>query len=99
MTTTLAVLAFTALVILATGTPLAHWSHRPWRATVTKPTCPCCPRTRANGQYLCGVCWRRLPPAARARLSTRDSRAFARLRELHRQIDAQVPLENVQVSP
>lgn len=31
MITFLATAAFTALVVIATGLPLAHWSHRYWR--------------------------------------------------------------------
>jgi len=27
----LAALAFTALIVLAAGIPLAHWSHRYWK--------------------------------------------------------------------
>jgi hypothetical protein len=64
-----------------------------------KLTCPCCPRTRGAGHYLCTNCWARLKPTTRRLLSIRDSRAFARLRELHGQIAAHVPLADIEVSP
>lgn len=65
------------------------------------PQTPCparCTRTRAPGQYLCRTCWLALPAAARSLLNRRDSRAFARLRELHRQLDASVPLAEIRIT-
>jgi hypothetical protein len=49
--------------------------------------------------YLCRNCWSSLPAPARRALSRRDSAAFARLRELHQQLDAGVPLADIQVTP
>ena len=61
--------------------------------------CPGChTRTRAAGQYLCRTCWFALPSAARHRLNRRDSRAFARLREMHNQLTAGVPLAEVRIT-
>lgn len=65
---------------------------------MTRLSCPCCPRTRAPGQYLCPTCWRALPAATRRLLSIRDNRAFARLRQLHGQIAAHTPLADIEVS-
>lgn len=64
-------------------------------------TAPChgCGTPRPPGKYLCGNCWGSLPHTARRALSRRDSQAFARLRELHRQLDAGVPLADIQVTP
>lgn len=61
-------------------------------------TCPACPRHRGPGKYLCQVCWAALPTVTRRRLSLSDARAFARLRELHRQIAAHKPLTSIEVS-
>jgi hypothetical protein len=66
---------------------------------MTKPICLCCPRPRSAGQYLCRACWSRIPGATRSRLTQRDSAAFARLRELHSQLTADVPLAEIEVSP
>jgi hypothetical protein len=60
--------------------------------------CPACPRNRGAGKYLCQVCWAALTAATRRRLSLSDSRAFARLRELHGQIAAHRPLADIEVS-
>lgn len=49
--------------------------------------------------YLCGNCWGRLSAATRRALNRKDSRAVARLRELHQQLDAGIPLEEIQVTP
>ncbi|MDQ1037239.1 hypothetical protein QFZ75_003655 [Streptomyces sp. V3I8] len=60
---------------------------------------PCrCGRTRQRGQYLCRGCWYRLSAITRKRLSTRDSKAFLRLRELNRQLDEGKPLPDMEVS-
>lgn len=66
---------------------------------MTKLICACCPRARGAGNYLCGHCWGRLTPVARRRLSLRDSKAFARLRQLHGAIAAHTPLHQIEVSP
>ncbi|MFE9684137.1 hypothetical protein [Streptomyces sp. NPDC006285] len=63
---------------------------------------PCksgCGGTRQPGRYLCLACWRALPAAARGALSRTDSRALARLRELHRQLDAGIPPAEIEVTP
>jgi hypothetical protein len=49
--------------------------------------------------YLCGNCWSLLSNPARRALNRRDTQAFARLRELHQQLDAGVPLAQIQVTP
>jgi hypothetical protein len=61
--------------------------------------CPSCPNTRRTGQYMCPSCWGRLTAIARQRLSIRDGRAFARLRQLHGAIAARTPLHQIEVSP
>lgn len=66
---------------------------------MTTLICPCCPNRRRAGQYMCPNCWGRLTPAARRRLSIRDSKAFARLRQLHGAIAAHTPLHHIEVSP
>lgn len=63
---------------------------------------PCltrCGRQRVPGRYLCPACWRKIPGASRRALNQRDSRAMARLRELHSQLVAGVPLGKIEVSP
>ncbi|WP_256096567.1 hypothetical protein [Streptomyces sp. LUP30] len=60
--------------------------------------CPACPARRHRGHYLCSACWRALPATTRGRLSRRDPHAFRRLRELHGQIAARVPLAVIRVS-
>jgi hypothetical protein len=66
--------------------------------TVTR--CPACPSgMKGPGKYLCLGCWSGLTALARRALNRRDSRAFARVRELHRQLDASVPLDEIQVTP
>ena len=67
---------------------------------MTNTPCPSC-RTgsKGPGKYLCGTCWYALAPTARRALSRSDSRAFARLRELHRQLDAGTPLLDIRVTP
>jgi hypothetical protein len=49
--------------------------------------------------YLCGNCWSRLSAATRRALNRRDDRAVARLRDLHNQLDAGIPLEEIKVTP
>lgn len=66
---------------------------------MTKLVCLACPRPRSAGQYLCRACWDRIPGATRRRLNQRDSRAFARLRELHAQLVSHVPLADIEVTP
>ncbi|MFE3169306.1 hypothetical protein [Streptomyces sp. NPDC059224] len=63
-----------------------------------KLSCPNCPNTRAAGHYLCRACWFRLTAAARQRLNLSDSKAFARLRELHGQIATHTPLDQIVIS-
>lgn len=65
-------------------------------------TTPCftrCGRDRAPGRYLCRACWFRLPSHTRRALNTRDSQAMTRLRTLHAQLTAGVPLAEIEVSP
>jgi len=62
-------------------------------------TNPChnCGTPRPPRTYLCRNCWPSLPAAARHALNRADN--HARLRELHRQLDAGVPLADIQVTP
>ncbi|MFP3986927.1 hypothetical protein U9R90_05370 [Streptomyces sp. E11-3] len=68
------------------------------RNPMTTP-CRSCRAPKPPRMYLCGNCWGALPTPARRALSRHDSKAFARLRELHRQLDADVPVAEVQVTP
>ncbi|MFD5697487.1 hypothetical protein [Streptomyces lasiicapitis] len=60
---------------------------------------PLCHSPRLPGQYLCLNCWRQLPAPARDALSRRGRRAMARVRELHAQLEARVPLSEIKVRP
>lgn len=64
-------------------------------------TTPCraCQTPKPLRMYLCPNCWKQLLAHTRRALNRRDSQAFARLRELHRQVDAGVPLAEIQVTP
>lgn len=66
---------------------------------MTATPCPSCRHPKGPGKYLCLDCWSALPMPARRALTGRDSRAFARLRELHRQITSGVPLAEIGVTP
>lgn len=61
--------------------------------------CRGCGRPRAPRMYLCGKCWNHLPAPTRRALNRRGDRAIGRLRELHDQLDAGVPLADIQVTP
>lgn len=66
---------------------------------MTAARCPGCPNGRKPpGRYLCRACWFALPEAARRLLNRRDSRAFARLRQLHDQLDRRVPLAEIRIT-
>ncbi|GAQ64085.1 hypothetical protein [Streptomyces scabiei] len=65
---------------------------------MTSPKCPSCKQPRDHGKYLCRSCWRSLPADTRGRLARRDARAFQRLRELHRALDANTPISSIRVS-
>lgn len=66
---------------------------------MTPARCPACPNgMRSPGKYLCLGCWSTLPMASRHALNRRDSRAFARLRKLHRHLDADVPLADIRIT-
>ncbi len=64
-----------------------------------RPICQGC-RTarRAPHHYLCGPCWTQLPAAARKALCRRGPQAALRLIELHRQLNAGVPLAKVVIT-
>ncbi|MEU4348281.1 hypothetical protein [Streptomyces sp. NPDC023838] len=65
-------------------------------------TTPCpahCGRQRHPRQYLCPTCWDALPTPAKRALGRRGPHAMTRLRELHRQIAAGVPLGQIAVTP
>ncbi|MGW6210975.1 hypothetical protein [Streptomyces sp. NPDC055109] len=64
-----------------------------------KTPCRACQTPKPLRMYLCPTCWKQLPAHTRRALNRRDSQAFARLRELHRQVDASVPLAEIQVTP
>lgn len=66
---------------------------------MTATRCPGCPSgMKATGKYLCLGCWNTLPMTARRALNRRDSGAFARMRELHRQIADGVPLADIRIT-
>jgi hypothetical protein len=65
----------------------------------TTPCLGCRTRPKPPGQYLCRTCWSKIPGPARSALNRRDTRAMARLRELHNQLTADVPLGQIQVTP
>ena len=64
-------------------------------------TTPCrsCQTPKPLRLYLCPSCWEQLSAPARRALNLRGSQAFPRLRELHRQVDAGVPLGEIRVTP
>lgn len=64
-------------------------------------TTPCraCRTPKPVRMYLCGGCWGRLSRPARRALNRRDGQARARLRELHVQLDAGVPVAEITVTP
>lgn len=65
---------------------------------MTNP-CRSCRKPRPPRMYLCGNCWSQLTPATRRALNRRGNAAIPRLRELHQQLDAGVPLAEIQVTP
>jgi hypothetical protein len=65
---------------------------------VTRTPCPACPNTRAAGQYLCPTCWAALPRAARRALLQRGAAAMPRLRQLHDQLAAGIPLRQIHIT-
>jgi len=64
----------------------------------TLPCRGCTNGVRAPGQYLCRTCWFALPDGARRLLNRRDTRAYARLRQLHAQLDQDVPLAEIRIT-
>ncbi|GAA4663061.1 hypothetical protein [Streptomyces youssoufiensis] len=60
--------------------------------------CPACRGERRSGHYLCRACWAALPRAARRALARRDHLAMNRLRHLHDQLTAGVPVHKIEVS-
>lgn len=66
---------------------------------MTATRCPGCPSgMKATGKYLCLGCWSDLPMTARRALNRRDSMAFSRLRQLHRQLEAGTPLAEIRIT-
>lgn len=59
--------------------------------------CRSCDGTKRAYEYLCNGCWWTLQPAARAALNRRDDSAFARLAELHRQLQDDTPLNRIEI--
>jgi uncharacterized Zn finger protein (UPF0148 family) len=62
-------------------------------------SCPACPATRRTGHYLCPTCWNQLPAPARRALARRDQHAPARLRQLHAQLTAGLPVSQITIAP
>ncbi|WP_326729011.1 hypothetical protein [Streptomyces phaeochromogenes] len=74
--------------------------HRDRRRTAMATTpCRSCRTPKPSRIYLCAGCWAALTAETRRSLNRRDSKALARLRELHQQIDAGVPLAEIGVTP
>ena len=66
---------------------------------MTVARCPGCPDgVKHPGKYLCRACWFALPDAARRLLNRRDSRAYARLRQLYDQLGQGVPLAEIRIT-
>lgn len=65
----------------------------------TERPCRSCRAPTPAHLYLCRDCWAQLPARARRALTRRDSRAFARLRELHAQLDSGRALTDIEVTP
>ncbi|MGW5736977.1 MULTISPECIES: hypothetical protein [Streptomyces] len=64
-------------------------------------TSPCrgCRQPRPPRMYLCGACWGQLTAATRRALTRKGAGAIGRLRELHTQLEAGVPLAEIRVTP
>ncbi|MFG2372589.1 hypothetical protein ACGFY9_14060 [Streptomyces sp. NPDC048504] len=61
--------------------------------------CPACPDgMKGPGKYLCITCWYALSDVTRRALNRRDSLAFGRLRQLHRQIADGVLLAEIRIA-
>ncbi|MEU6929016.1 hypothetical protein AB0A05_07610 [Streptomyces sp. NPDC046374] len=69
------------------------------RGAYTASPCRSCRTPKPSRWYLCGACWNALPTPARRALNRCDSRAFARLRELHAHLDSGLPLEELEITP
>lgn len=92
-----AVCPLTFLLAIPIVLYLIHRDHR--RTAVANTPCPSCRQPKGPGKYLCWTCWGSLPGPVRRALSRRDSQAMARLQELHRQLAADVPLAEIEVTP
>lgn len=67
---------------------------------MTLHRCPGCGlHGRRQGMYLCLTCWRQLPGQTQLQLNWRDSKAMDRLQELYDQINAGIPLAEIEVTP
>jgi hypothetical protein len=64
-----------------------------------KSCCPSCRGSKSTAHYLCGGCWGQLPRHVQAALYRRDDLATQRIRELYRQIQADVPLQEIEITP
>lgn len=69
------------------------------QSAIQQAKCHGCGGKRHPRKYLCLGCWHCLPLAARQALSRRDGSGMARLRELHSQLDDNVPLSEIRISP
>lgn len=65
----------------------------------TKLDCPGCGGDRKARTYVCADCWWLLKPWVRTALRRRDNMATARLMQLRRQLNARIPMEDVEVTP
>ncbi|WP_433467016.1 hypothetical protein [Spirillospora sp. CA-128828] len=59
--------------------------------------CPACHGAKERRHYLCRGCWRALRAPVRAALNRRDAHAGVRLLQLHRQLQQEVPLCEIEV--
>lgn len=66
---------------------------------MTTTPCRVCRTPKPARLYLCNGCWGQLSGPARRALNRRDGQAWARLRALHTQLDAGVPLAEITVTP
>lgn len=66
---------------------------------MTTTKCPACQGPKPARMYLDRGCWFTLQPAARRALNRHDAKAATRLGELYRQIQDDVPLHEIAITP
>lgn len=64
----------------------------------TIPACPACSGPKPIREHLCPGCRATLPTTARKRIGLRDARSALRLAELLDQLQAGVPLHEIQIA-